>query len=101
MVYIYGEISTHNDGVPESEIQLGEANMKVANFLGGALFALGLLAFLYGIINQATVNSVSGFGSTGIPYKTYLAMMGEFRTYQLGGCLAAVLGAGLASLRRE
>lgn len=74
--------------------------MKITNFLGGALFALGLLVFLNGAFNQAAINIVTQFGYTEIP-STYNAVINEFRMYQLGGGFAAVLGAGLACLRKD
>jgi hypothetical protein len=75
--------------------------MKGASSLGGALFVLGLLLFLYGAFNQAAVNSATGLGRTGMAYTTYLAMMNEFRALQFGGGVVAVLGAALACSRKD
>jgi hypothetical protein len=80
----------------------GEVNMKVANSLGGALFALGLMVFLYGTFNQAVLNLVTAFETAGpLSYATIHAMTNDFRVFQFVGGLAAVSGAGLACLRRS
>lgn len=75
--------------------------MRSASSLGGALFALGLLVFLYGTFNQAVLNLVTAFGTTGpLSIATIRAMTNDFRLFQFVGGLAAVLGAGLACSRR-
>jgi hypothetical protein len=74
--------------------------MRLLAFLGGMLFAVGLLLFLYGAFNQLAVNVVTQFGWTE-QRSIYQAAIQEFQMYQLGGGAVAAIGAGLATLRQE
>jgi len=75
-------------------------SMKIINFLGGVLFAGGLILFLYGAFDQMAINISTQFGYTGITQDTYQIAMEQFKNYQVYGGIASALGAGLAFIRK-